>query len=578
MEFCTKCGFRIHGAAVCPQCGHASGTQDRPVSALANGEQQTSLDNHAPEVPPAPVPSAPASAWPAPPAPDAAAFPPPAPPQGAPMPPMQPGLPPQNVEFASAAPSAFVAAAQQLPAQVWGKAALYGVLGYAGTFAATVVVCVIMLAGGGATSIGTGSAFGLFIQMTNLAFFGAIGYGGASMVFVPLIPLGAGVALTFIAARTFLRIPELEAIGLRVLLSTVSGAVAALVTTLLAALIPYSFYGVEARSVTLWSFLFAFIVIGGTSFVALGKPGALRRIGAARGKPAVGEQLVVAISAQLGYLTILGLVSVVAVIVMCFQGLGYMSVGQSLAALPLVLPTVMIWTIDAMSLGAVTLGSSGYALNIGLFSDVVPVWASILGILFFVCAIGAAALVLYTARRGTVPHGVSWALTPGVFAVSALLMQLFGRIYLAGGSGLLGISGSLAPAGWSFLLFAVWGLVAELVSRYLLPILFRNPAVGITGWLAGYLPAATAQSTLPSVRVPSPGHPMTPPAPGQQPYSVQTPPYGPPQAQAQAQAPVPPQATPFAQNVPPQPPMPSSAPTGFSAPQPPTPPQPPTAP
>lgn len=536
MNFCRRCGYRINGAAVCENCGAFSGAEVSPVAASEVPSLNPSLGSLT----------------------QAAAYPlaqvaePPVPEHRQATPgyvSAQPGVyapPPVAVQQQSP----FVAQAQALPGGTWGFAVLQGLVGFGVGLVVALVAALFLLTAVGVFSqyyypflsyAGFDNSTFIFlgIQFVNMAFFGALGVSDLGGIFlVPIFVLAAVLAGVFVSARTFLSVGSIQHRGVRMMVSVVPGLVVATLSTVFAALFPvplgyYSSAG-SLGSASFLSFVVALVFTSGIAFVANGPKAGITAASARRGFPAFGEQLVAATRSVLGYLGLLGLVGLVGLTVAVLVNTPT-SFGAAALSFLTVGPHAALWTASMISLSAIsaTTGSTtGVSQLVSVFSG--QPWLGLLGVLFLIAGLAFAGLILFSARRGTVPHRISWAITPAVFIVAGLAIQLFTTI---SGTGVLGTAG---PAGWTFLLFGLWGAIVEVLAQFVLPIFIRNPMTGISGWLGRFVPAATAQS---SVRVPVSypqptqgyGRPYAAPQPQGQPAA--TTPYVQPQSFANPVAP-----------------------------------------
>lgn len=120
----------------------------------------------------------------------------------------------------------------------------------------------------------------------------------------------------------------------------------------------------------------------------------------------------------------------------------------------------------------------------------VPLWAVVLLILLaVVSAVGAA---LSWARVRPIDERVahtaqSWLVLPGVYFLLGLLVMWLLRVAgtFSGGFGEDGGAVALRPAGWTCVVFLVWGVAVELLARFVAPPLVGALPAGVTRVLRG---------------------------------------------------------------------------------------------
>lgn len=171
----------------------------------------------------------------------------------------------------------------------------------------------------------------------------------------------------------------------------------------------------------------------------------------------------------------------------------------ALLALPAALGNGLVYALTIGHLGALTAGGAGSFLG-ETSSDSDSVWAFtdgadkilLLLILFaFMSAMGAAA-VLHERRRGAPRTNSQWVWAALVYGAVGGTLTWLATVSSGLGSS-VGAAGSVSfgPAPWFFLVFALWGLLAELGARLIgpslvsvLPTAWVNRAAGEPGALS----------------------------------------------------------------------------------------------
>lgn len=164
------------------------------------------------------------------------------------------------------------------------------------------------------------------------------------------------------------------------------------------------------------------------------------------------------------------------------------------------LPVATGWLFVLAHLSALTMtggagrftdvsGSSGAAY---LWSNgTLPLWAVLLFVLLALVAVVCAALSWAHVRamdERVARTAQSWMVLPGVYFVLGVLVVWLLRVAGNLGGGLLGAGDGLLvlrPAGWTCVVFLVWGLVIELLARFVAPALMGALPGGVTRALRG---------------------------------------------------------------------------------------------
>lgn len=165
---------------------------------------------------------------------------------------------------------------------------------------------------------------------------------------------------------------------------------------------------------------------------------------------------------------------------------------EAVLAIPVSLVNVVVYALTLGHFGALSAGGFGAAFGesssdsgtFWLFSDESPKIFFLL-ILFAVIATLAAGATLRLRSAGALRTTAHWVWTPLVFGIAGGVMTFLATVSFDAGLG-AGFGGSVSagPAAWFLLVFAVWGVLAELVSRTIAPT------------IAGLVPAAWQQRAV----------------------------------------------------------------------------------
>lgn len=489
-----------------PDAPAADGTrqQDAGVNGDAASAAQSPQRDHAPQAPPSqpvPDPSA-AQTAPNPPAPQAG--------HGGWAPGMQPGSAdgthaghggaPQQPGYAAApvhprTPSPLAAK------EPWIAALAHAGLAMAGAVAASIVVVVLGIVGvqfTGDEDIASTVAsqwFPMIIQFLGAGFLGSFGTTvsamgftvSASLFFVPLVvPVCAVLAVLLFGRRAT---PPLAVTPLwRAAAAGIAGAGFAIVVLVLQLAAPISVVvpnapGASVRAISVWSIILGIVIVAAATFTALSPRGGTRsrwRSGALQAVEHLG-----------GF----GAVLAIALLVVVMIDSGG-DAGAMLLLAPAILPLL---AADASALGAFSSVSATVQGDMGsylpfdlpsasmtVFSDVLPLWLRIVVPLLALVVL-AVASVRWRVRRGAATDPVGWFVLPAGYAAFGIVVMIAGRISgsgsvgsedsgiagLLGGEGMSGMSASVSPAAWTFVLFAVFGVAVEALARFVVPQLAR---------------------------------------------------------------------------------------------------------
>ncbi|MEV6584466.1 DUF4401 domain-containing protein [Kocuria rhizophila] len=134
-------------------------------------------------------------------------------------------------------------------------------------------------------------------------------------------------------------------------------------------------------------------------------------------------------------------------------------------------------------------GGSGTAY---LWTDaVVPVWAVVLIIALAVLSVVCAALTWAHVRpvdQRVARNPFSWAVLPLAYFLLGLLLMWLLRVsgsFIGEGSDTASAGFSVRPAGWTCLVFLLWGVVIELLARFVAPAFMHSLPAPVTRWLRG---------------------------------------------------------------------------------------------
>lgn len=320
-------------------------------------------------------------------------------------------------------------------------------------------------------------------QLTAMALGGRIGLSTDDFsVSLRALPLVLTATYVLVLARTASRVEGRSPAASRQERALVSGATAvgatvaiALVTRLLALRADDS--AIHALSVSL--------VVGTLALTFMGD--FLGRELRVVGLPAAARSWTPAVVAWLAHIGLWMVVSLPILFVLAWIDSGF----RAALSIPLWWPTAAFWTYAMGHLSGI--GASG--LNTYAWSGD-GVLAPVVLLLGAVAATTFASLVWHLRARRTpaeLAEPASWVRLPVAFAVGGIAVTLLSTISIGGG--LLGVSGSFTvmPAAWTCLLLALWGLVAEALSRSIAPRLAAALPATILARLQGPAVAAAPE-------------------------------------------------------------------------------------
>lgn len=153
------------------------------------------------------------------------------------------------------------------------------------------------------------------------------------------------------------------------------------------------------------------------------------------------------------------------------------------------------------SIGADSSTSSSefhYAFTNGLADSGIPWWGGLLLIVLALISVAVAAIVWYL-RRGpqSLTNPLSWVYLPLAFLVVGAFVVWFGSVGGSASAGSLAtVEGSFGLAWWTPFLLLLWGIVTDVLSRFLAPALAPLlPARLVQLAQKGKLPAISAPNT-----------------------------------------------------------------------------------
>lgn len=115
------------------------------------------------------------------------------------------------------------------------------------------------------------------------------------------------------------------------------------------------------------------------------------------------------------------------------------------------------------SLTSVLPGSGAERFSVSVWNGQLPVlWIGVVVFALLVVVAGVLSALRQRGRRSEVDS----VLLVAVFGLAGLAVQLFGTITVDANSAGLSGHGSFGPAAWTFLVFLIWGGVAEVVARF----------------------------------------------------------------------------------------------------------------
>ncbi|TFD90745.1 hypothetical protein [Cryobacterium serini] len=366
------------------------------------------------------------------------------------------------------------------------------------------------------------------VQLVAMATFGQLGAsaeveyiisfaGSVTVGVLPLLVLAALLAGSYLSSRFVGRGVWQGSSAL--ILSAVSGLTLAIGATVLAAVLPVQFPDLQlgipvgsTSAASVGSFLGALVIGFVVSYVA--------RLQATDGWSRL---LVRATWLPLGTVRIAGLhlgafIAVLAVVLAIITPLS--AADEYVGVLPVFLLTFAINAVVIGMLGAfsadlsdldrvlATLGGASNEQtqqNLSVFSDGVSGYIWLIVLLALILAV-VASLLLAVRRNRVRPAPQSWLATIATYMVFGLALQLLGSALVTASMTApenASASGTMGPAAWTFLIFAIWGAGIEALTRFVAPVIlaYATPrAIGALVKLSGQerlLPVAPTAPLVP---------------------------------------------------------------------------------
>ena len=430
------------------------------------------------------------------------------------------------------------AALPTMTARHWWVPVLAGVGGYVGTVVGIVIALVLSILGlalqgdsdegsttdrlNGEISNATGldtdtsglrwilsvpfqlAAMAALVPLRLILSFG--GEGASAGITVPqYFALACGILTAWLIARKLSTRMRVETRGVQWLMAAVSGltwAALALVVTALTVLrldVPFFASDIRVRLTALGGGLFPVLFLVGLLSVAAAlnvrstqvSPGRIV-IGAERSTPGV-LQVLRPIAVQF---SVFGTVAGLGLLIYAFVEGGAPAGFSALFWLPIAVG----WLFVLSLLSALTAGGAATSLTgltgrsdaFYLWSEgTVPVWAVVLCILLALVSAVCAAITWahvrpLDARVARTP--LAWTVLPVTYFLLGLLALWLLRVGGYASGGMVGSSNavfSLRPAGWTCLVFLVWGVIIELLARLVVPAFMHTLPRRVTRGLRG---------------------------------------------------------------------------------------------
>ncbi|MCT1722670.1 hypothetical protein M3B14_03375, partial [Kocuria marina] len=430
------------------------------------------------------------------------------------------------------------AALPTMTARHWWVPVLAGVGGYVGTVVGIVIALVLSILGlalqgdsdegsttdrlNGEISNATGldtdtsglrwilsvpfqlAAMAALVPLRLILSFG--GEGASAGITVPqYFALACGILTAWLIARKLSTRMRMETRGVQWLMAAVSGltwAALALVVTALTVLrldVPFFASDIRVRLTALGGGLFPVLFLVGLLSVAAAlnvrstqvSPGRIV-VGAERSTPGV-LQVLRPIAVQF---SVFGTVAGLGLLIYAFVEGGAPAGFSALFWLPIAVG----WLFVLSLLSALTAGGAATSLTgltgrsdaFYLWSEgTVPVWAVVLCILLALVSAVCAAITWahvrpLDARVARTP--LAWTVLPVTYFLLGLLALWLLRVGGYASGGMVGSSNavfSLRPAGWTCLVFLVWGVIIELLARLVVPAFMHTLPRRVTRGLRG---------------------------------------------------------------------------------------------
>ncbi|CAL8900314.1 hypothetical protein [Kocuria varians] len=419
----------------------------------------------------------------------------------------------------------------------WWVPAVAGAAGYVGTVVGTVVAMLLTLLGALISGDSNGSLTeqlddqiddytGTAPDLSGVSWFLSIpfqlaamaalvplrlsasfaGEGGNAGITVPqYFALVCGILAAWFVARALTKDVSVQTRAVQWVMAAVGGAVwgaLALIVTAVTALrldVPVFYSTVQLRISAVGVGLFVVLFLVGLLTVASAlnvrstqaAPGRLV-IGAERSMPGVLQVL----RPMVVQFCVFGAVAGLGLLIWAFVKGGAVA-GFSA---PFWLPIAVGWLFVLSLLSALTAGGAaatytdlaGSSHAAYLWSEgAVPAWVVVLCILLALVSVVCAAVAWAHVRpvnQRIARNPVAWAVLPVAYFVLGLLAMWLLNVsgYASATSGSSQSAGfSLRPAGWTCLVFLLWGAVIELLARFVAPAFMGSLPAVVTRWLRG---------------------------------------------------------------------------------------------
>ncbi|MXN61213.1 hypothetical protein GR184_01095 [Bacillus sp. BGMRC0062] len=429
------------------------------------------------------------------------------------------------------------AALASMTSRHWWTPLVAGIAGYLGTVAGTVVALLLTLLG---AAISDDSGTSLSEQLNDqvdditgvqpdsstwswivaapfqLAAMAALvplrliisadGESGSAGITIPqYFALACGIAAAWFTARkltSHLRVETRAVQWLMAALAGVSWGVVALIFTALTALqSDTSFFSTDlrVRITAMGGLLFPVLFVVGLLSVAAAL--SVRSTHTSPGRVVIGAErtapgLLQVLRPMVVQFVVFGAISGLLLVIWAFVKGGAVAGFSALFWLPLAVGWLFVMgLLSALFVGgeAASLGDlTGRAQAAYLWTDgAVPAWAVVLVIVLAVLSVVCAALVWAHVRpvdQRVARNPVAWGVLPlAYFLLGLLLMWLLrvaGYAFEDVNSPASGAF-SVRPAGWTCLVFLLWGVVIELLARFVAPAFMHSLPAPVTRWLRG---------------------------------------------------------------------------------------------
>ncbi|MFD1848357.1 hypothetical protein [Arthrobacter flavus] len=417
---------------------------------------------------------------------------------------------------------------RSISADSWIRAAATGAVAYGAALAASVMLVILIVIAGGASAaedidggVATGQGFGaavsVVVQLVLMAFFapleGAIGgeaalFFGAGLGFTAtLVPLLITIA-GLVAAYLFIRFNRRRSRGLpattlaRIVQAGTGGLVFAVLSLafglIFALRIREEGFELTVHAVSVLPFACGWLLISSAAFLGSRTEGSVISTGWRAAARLLGAHVLV----WSGVLTLATLIAVVSMVEF-----------RAIFAAVAMLPNLLVYEFALVHLGGLGVEASlGTAEALTIFSDGIPLGVRIAAPVLAVLLVLAAGLRWSITRGSHASSAIDWVRLPVVYGAFGIVISLATMVSVEGEAFGGGMTASAALYPWVFLLFAVVGLLIEIVARYLAPMVLpsvpvpvrrillaraaTSPSVTLAGSVAGVPPTQPGQAEL----------------------------------------------------------------------------------